>query len=191
MEAKFASALEQGQLGTHQWSAATGWGRFRKWEIFARGPYQAPAYSPGRIIAVNQTAYIDVVVWMNPEPVKDVKDFGADVLLSFWTSNTQTMQPVPAGLTAQVCVEPTPAPFGGMYSTYIWEFTPTEAACLLETNICARLCNCDDDTVPGYAGFVRWVEDFDSELLFPNGPVFDHPIRYMVYDPTEKCYCPG
>ena len=185
-EAKFAAALEQANLELTVSDQPSG--PFQ-WEIFARGPYQEPAFSPGRIITMNETAYIDVVVWMNASLFKVVKNFGADILLNFWTSNTQTMEPV-ADLSTYVCLEPTPAPFGGMYSTYVWKFTPKVAACLLETNICARLCNCDNFTVPGFAGFVRWVQDFDAELLFPNGPVFDHPIRYMVYDPNEKCWCP-
>ncbi len=164
-EAKFSAALEQATLELTEVPLL---GPF-EWEVYARGPYQAPVFKPGRIIGVNQKAYIDVVVWMNESMFSTVKGFEADVLLNFWTSNTQTMLPVPR-LSTQVCIEPTPAPNGGMFSTYIWEFTPAEAACLLETNICARLCNCEGRTVPGYAGFVRWVKDFDRDSAVAASP---------------------
>jgi hypothetical protein len=73
-------------------------------------------------------------------------------------------------------------------------FSPTEAACLYEMNICARICNCNDVTVPGFGAFVRHVFDFDPEhlglLRSPTpGWTFDRPIRFMVADPTAPC-CP-
>jgi hypothetical protein len=157
------------------------------WEVYAFGPWQNPGQEPGRIIALGQTAYIATVVWMNPLMCASVAGFGADVLLSFWTSNTQTMKPVPA-MDHYACIPITAG--GGCFYVNVWAFQPTEAACLLETNICARLCNCEQRVVPGYAGFVRWVQDFDPEALWPAGPRFDHPIRYLVYDDKEKCPCP-
>jgi hypothetical protein len=184
VEAQFAAALEKkAALELTEVPALLPF----EWVIYARGPYQNPGQEPGRIIALGQKAYIATVVYMNPLMCATVVGFGADVLLNFWTSNTQTMRPVPA-MDHYKCIPITAA--GGCSYTYVWEFEPTEAACILETNICARLCNCEQRVVPGYAGFVRWVEDFDPDYLWPAGPRFDHPIRYLVYDDKDRCPCP-
>lgn len=182
VESQFAAALEKAKLELTEVPVL---GPF-EWEVYAFGPWQNPGQEPGRIIALGQTAYIATVVWMNDSMCATVAGFGADVFLSYWTSNTQTMLPVTA-MNHYTCIPITAN--GGCFYVDIWEFQPTEAACLLETNICARICNCEGHVVPGYAGFVRWVEDFDPELLWPAGPRFDHPIRYLVYDDKDKCPC--
>jgi hypothetical protein len=184
VEAQFAAALEKKIAAELTETPA---GLPFQWEVYAFGPWQNPAQQPGRIIALGQTAYIATVVWMNPLMCASVAGFGADIFLSYWTSNTQTMMPV-AAMDHYSCIPVTAA--GGCFYVDIWAFQPTEAACLLETNICARLCNCEQQVVPGYAGFVRWVQDFDPETLWPAGPHFDHPIRYLVYNDKEKCPCP-
>jgi len=190
VEAQIAAAIEKKVAKTRaelgEWPAGLPF----YWDVWAFGPWQDPDKAPGRIIALGQDAYIATVVWMSPLMCATVSGFGADILLSYFTSDTQKMTPVPA-MDYQSCVEPVqPGAGAWCYFVDIWHFKPTEAACILETNICARLCNCDGDVVPGYAGFVRWVEDFDPETLWPDGPRFDHPIRYLVYDDNDKCNCP-
>ena len=179
------------------------------WEIFGFGPYQRPRAQPGRIIRVNQPAWVAVVVWMNRAMCRNVTGFGGKIELNFWTSDTQRMQPV-GGLSHHCCIQ---TRRDRCWYLYVWRFRPAQAACIYETNICARICNCDDAPHPEYAGFVRQVYDFDPDNLWPparvplppprripggvwppGGPVppnwgFDRPIRYMVYDPDASCNC--
>ena len=186
VEAEFAAALEK--QATLEVGITPPHLPF-KWNVYARGPYTLPGYSPGRILRVGQPAYIAVVVAMNALMYSTVEGFEADILLNFWTSNTQTMQPIPS-LAYHCCIEPRPPHYGISYSCCVWRFVPPIQACLCETNCCCRLCNCEGYTVPGYAAFVRWVENFDPEWLYPKpGYEFDNPIRYMVYDPDDECPC--
>lgn len=165
------------------------------WDIWAVGPYQTVGEPPGRIIELGESAYIVTVVFLNSFMNTNVISFGGKVRLDFHTANTQTMQPVPA-MYDSCCFEPGKPdivlPFGALYIV-VRKITPTEAACLLETNICARICNCKYESVPGYAAFVRWVANLDYDLFFPPvGFQFDHPIRYLVYDNDDdnNCDCP-
>lgn len=164
------------------------------WEIWAVGPYQTLASEPSRIIELGESAYIVTIVFLNNFMFNNVKDFGGRIRLDFHTSNTQTMEPVPA-MDDYCCFEPCEREpdivlFFGVLYIIVREITPTEAACVLETNICARVCNCKDEAVPGYAAFVRWVYDVDVDLFFPpQGFVFDHPIRYLVYDNDDHTNC--
>jgi hypothetical protein len=179
------------------------------WEIFGFGPYQTPRAQPGRIIRVNQPAWIAVVVWMNPAMCTNVTGFGGKIELNFLTSDTQRMQPV-NGLSHYCCIQ---TQLNKCWYLYVWQFRPTTAACIYETNICARICNCNDKPHPEYGGFVRQVYDFDTDHLWPRrgvplpppshipGGVWppggsvppswgsDRPIRYMVYDPDVDCDC--
>jgi hypothetical protein len=173
-----------------------------EWEVFAWGPWQGgffpPDHDPGRIIFVGETAYIAIGVWMNDEMCPDIVNHEDKIELNVWTSNTQTMQPVPA-LSRTFCI-PTEQD-GSCFYVLIFTFTPDTPACLYETNICARICNCQGHTLPRYAGFVRHVYDFDPEKLWPSVPIlpgppgssptpgwgFDRPIRYMVVDRKADC----
>jgi hypothetical protein len=179
------------------------------WEIFAFGPYQTPAdLMPGRIIKEGEKAYIAIVVWMNDAMCSNVTGWSGKIELNIFTSDTQRMVNVPA-LNHYCCIETV---LDHCWYVYVWELTPPQEACIYETNICARLCNCDDKPNAKYAGFVRHVYDFDPDTLWPPipaavlppdfpggvwpaGPVappswgFDRPIRYMVYDPTTDCEC--
>ena len=187
VEEKFAEALNKVTAEITQ----TGVGHpANKWEVYAWGPWQDPGMEPGRIIMKGETAYIATAVWMNPTMCADVLGFGSKFELNFYTSNTQTMMPVPA-LNFSCCIFPEQ---GTCFYVTVWEFQPQEEACILETNICARLCTCENKLVPNYAGFVRHVYDFDPDNLFPPAPLppgwqFDRPIRYMVADPDRKCGC--
>ena len=166
------------------------------WDVVAVGPYQAPGLEPGRVIEVGEEATILVYVYLNPSvpnpaPGQNACDiitgFGAKIELNFYTSNMQTMTPVPA-LNHYHCIETT---HGQCWYRYYWRFTPREQACLYETNICVRICNCDNYYVRQYSGFARWVQNLDYDLIFgaPSWQ-FDHPIRYMVSDYNVRCECP-
>jgi len=209
VEAQFAAALEmKAALELTQ----TGIGNLaNKWEVFAWGPWQdfAPTpgpYRPGRIIMTGEEAFIAAGVWLNDAMLTDLVGFGSHIELFFFTANTQTMQPLTT-LDHRCCICPVK---GKNFYACVWKFTPTVAACLYETNICARVCSCKNKLVPDYAGFVRHVFDFDPETLFPsippgtttpqppNVPVvsptpswqFDRPIRYMVANRDAQCECP-
>jgi hypothetical protein len=166
------------------------------WDLYAVGPYQNYGLEPGRAIDLGESATIAVYVYLNPfvpdpRPGQNACDiisgFAEGIELNFFTSNMQTMTAVPA-LSHRYCIKPlTP---GQCWYAYYWTFTPQEAACLYETNICARVCNCYHTYVAQYSGFVRWVANLDYDLLFgAEQYTFDHPIRYMVADPKGNC-CP-
>ena len=165
------------------------------WNLYATGPYQWPSRKPYRVIQLGEYAWLYVIVWLNPNfpdsaPGQNACDmitgFGGKIELNFVTSNMQTMSPAPA-LNHTYCIQTTE---GQCRYRYLWRFRPREAACLYETNICARICNCNNKPVKQYSGFVRWVEDLDVEWLFPQRPWgFDRPIRYMVSDMSD-CECP-
>jgi hypothetical protein len=166
------------------------------WNIWAVGPYQDYGLQPNRIIQLGEPAWIYTYVYLNPvyprpypgqNACDQITGFGAKIELNYFTSNTQLMQPV-ADLNHVYCIQ---TKLGQCYYRHKWVFTPTQAACIYETNICARICNCDLQPVPQYAGFVRWVYDLDVDYLFPpTGWGFDRPIRYMVSDMSD-CYCPN
>lgn len=164
------------------------------WNIWARGPSQALGLEPGRVIEVGEDAYIEWVVRLNSNYPPGKGQSACDVLTShndkieifFFTSNMQTMQPVPA-LSTRICIPTTP---GQCYYSDIWKITPPEEGCLYETNICARICNCSNKPLPQFSGFVTWVKNWDWEWLFRYVPwTFDHPIRFMVASKSD-CACP-
>ncbi len=190
VEAQFAAALDKANLELTQ----TGVGnQGNQWEVYAWGPWQrvpplGSALPPGRIIMTNEQAYIAAGVWLNDAMLADLVGFGAHIELFFFTANMQTMTALSA-LDYKCCLYPVA---GQNFYPCIWTLTPTEAGCLYETNICARICSCNGTLVPDYAGFVRHVYDFDSDNLFPSttGWQFDRPIRYLVADRGSKCECP-
>jgi len=162
------------------------------WDIYATGPYQDPSLMPGRLIQVGEPATIAVHIYLNPtfppppaiDACTDLTQHNDKIELHFFTSNMQTMQPVPE-LSNIVCIQTTP---GECWYNYEWTFTPTTAACLYEMNICARVCNCNNQALPQFSAFVRWVEDLDYDYLFGGqGWSFDRPIRFMVSDPKQAC----
>ena len=167
----------------------------RFWDVVAIGPYQVPALQPSRVIEVGQEATIQTIVYLNPDvpnpaPGQNACDiitgFGGKIEISYLTSRTDTMQPVPE-LSYTTCLETTP---GQCWYSHYWTFTPRASACLYETNICVRICNCSNHYVRQYSGFARWIENLDSEMFFgaPSWQ-FDHPIRYMVSDYNDVCAC--
>jgi hypothetical protein len=173
------------------------------WEVFAIGPFQAGAQQappadlldqpllPHRIIQVGEQASIFTVVFLNPlfpaaalSACDIITGFNAKIELNYVTSNMQTMTAVPE-LSASRCIETT-----RNVCVYVdrFDFTPRDPACLYETNICARICNCDDYPIQPFAAFVRWVFDLDFDLFFgAQSPGFDRPIRFMVSDFESGC----
>jgi hypothetical protein len=167
------------------------------WDIFAVGPYQDPALQPSRVIEVNEQATIRTYVYLNPffplpYPGQNACDiitgFGASIELNYITSNLQTMQPVPE-LSYSYCIPTTP---GQCWYWHDWVFTPQRSACIYETNICCRICNCNNRYIQQYSGFARWIQDLDYDLVFGSpGLTFDQPIRFMVSDYRLGCEnCP-
>ena len=160
------------------------------WDVIARGPFQQPALAPGRIIQVGEEAAIRVMVILNPNfpagqsACDTITGFGAFIELNMFTANMQTMTPEPS-LTESVCI---PTTLNQCRYRHTFRIRPQIAACLYETNICARICNCNHQYVPQYSAFVRWVRNLDFDLIF-GAPrrTFDHPIRYMVADLKGKC----
>ncbi len=172
------------------------------WEVFAIGPFQtgagvvAPGLAdlvdqpllPHRIIQPGETASIFTVVFLNPvfpDPSLSACDiitaFNAKIELNYFTSNLQTMTAVP-DLSASRCIR---TDRNVCWYVDRFDFTPRDPACLYETNICARIVNCDDlpTGVQPFAAFVRWVVDLDFDLFFGSeGLEFDRPIRFMVSD---------
>jgi hypothetical protein len=190
VEARIGEAIEQASVELAEAPPPSAW------EVFALGPFQDPVFAapPGRIIELGETAFLVTIVFLNEFMDTNVSAFGGSVQLNYYTSNTQTMEPVPA-MDFSCCFDPNcntgfVVPGLGTFYVSVREFEPTEAGCILETNICARICNCDEEVVPGYAAFVRWIANLDFDLFFP--PVFltfDHPIRYLVYDNDDDTNC--
>ena len=167
------------------------------WEIFGLGPFQPGAATippadffdhpllPNRIIQVGEEAVIYALVYLNPSfpspsACSILTNFGAKIELNYRTVNTQKCVVGPAALNVTHVID--------LVQGQCWyldelRFTAEEAACLLETNICARVLNCKDAPVRPFAAFVRWVYDPDFDLFFGSEVFeFDRPIRYMVSD---------
>jgi len=181
LEAQYTAAVEKAEA-----ELAIAPPGFGFWNVWAFGPFQGPVWNrrPGRILEVNQPALVQVVVQMDSVMCSNVTGFAADIQLNIFTSNIQTMQPVPS-LSTSVCIATRP---NQCQYFYYWNLRPSVEACLYETNICARICNCNHQYVPQYSAFVRWVRNLDFDLIF-GAPrrTFDHPIRYMVADLKGKC----
>lgn len=170
------------------------------WDVIAAGPFNLPPPPwPGpfpigdRLIQVGEVAYFAVVVFLNPSfPAPHsacdmITAFGASIELNMVTSNMQTMSPAPSGLNPSQCILTS---VGICTYTHIFEVVPQQEACLYETNICARICNCEHKYVRPYSAFARWVVGIDFDWIFGSPSItFDHPIRYRVANLQGDC-CP-
>src|SRR5207342_2620384 len=68
-----------------------------EWEVVGWGPWLTPftpGGQPGRIIFTGQQACVAIGVIMTSSMANNLAGFGAKIELNYWTSNTQTMQPV-------------------------------------------------------------------------------------------------
>ena len=201
VEARIQSILEQGrETPREELAEPLNW-----WEIYAIGPFQFGATTvppadllshpllPHRIIQVGEPASIFTVVFLNPffpqaalSACDIITGFNAKIELNYFTSNTQTMQPV-RDLSASRCIY---TQRNVCYYVDQFDFTPRDPACLYETNICARICNCNNTPTPiqPFGAFVRWVIDLDYDLFFGSEVYeFDRPIRFMVSDFNSPC----
>ena len=199
-EAKFESILEQieleaeaelGQAPPHQGA----------WNIWAFGPLQFPSQQPSRVMMVGEWARLHTVVWMDPIIMgPNIVAHADKIELEYFTSNMQAMAPAGAELNRHICIDTQASvvkrPSGYYFHNYWW-FRPRAAACLYEMNICARICNCQNQPVREYEAFVRYVWDYDAELIrplvgppqsHPAGWSFDSPIRFAVFD-RSSCDC--
>lgn len=172
------------------------------WEIWALGPFQSGAVSippaglgvqpqvPHRIVQVGEQASLYTIVYLNPfwpptgpSACEILTSFGAYVRLSYRTCNTAICDPGgPPELNRDYEIELNP---NQCWYVHEVEFTPREAACLLETNVCAVVLNCREPRQPvrPFAAFVRWVYNLDTDLFFgAERWGFDRPIRFMVSD---------
>ena len=139
---------------------------------------------------VGQDAYIATVVWMSPLMCATVAGLGRYSSQLLHLQHAEDDGRSCDGLSMPASKPRAGRTPGHRYFVDVWRFKPTEAACILETNICARLCDCDDDIVPGYAGFVRWVEDFDPETLSARRTK-DSITRFvtLVYRRQRQMHC--
>ena len=187
VQAEIAASLEQASVELSEAPPPS------DWEVWAVGPFQTVGAPPGRIIELGESAFLVTIVFLNTFMDANVSGFGSKIQLNYFTSNTQTMEAVGA-MDDSCCFAPgdvtgVVTPIGTFY-VIVRDLEPTEAGCILETNICARVCNCEDEVVPGYAAFVRWIANLDFDSFFPPvGFQFDHPIRYLVYDNDDDANC--
>jgi hypothetical protein len=180
------------------------------WEIFGYGPVQIPnqlvppagfldsPLAPGKILRVGEKGYLVTVFIINPFPLPQDPNIRPVDFLTVWklpyqidyhTFNTSTGRPVPS-LTATHYGNLVP---GQAYYVDVLEFTAYEPGCVFETNICARILDCESGH-PSYghgygkspspfAGFARSTYNLDPELFLPTQHLeFDNPIRFMVYE---------
>jgi hypothetical protein len=198
-EVQFGAALEQVDTELELGQAPPFQG---SWNIWAFGPWQFPANQPSRIIMVGEWALMHTVVWMDPVIMgPNIVAHGDKIELEYFTSNMETMLPAGNPLNHHVCIDTQAGPIitpSGYYFHNWWWFKPEVAACLYEMNICARICNCRNQPVREYAAFVRYVWDYDPELIRPlvrpweskaAGWSFNDPARFAVFD-KSKCDCP-
>jgi len=199
-EAQFGSALEQAELGLELGRAPLFQGA---WNIWAFGPWQGFFQRPSRIMMVGEWARLHTVVWMDPVILgPNIVGHGDKIEIRYITSDLEKMKRGSSSLNHYVCIDtykvaPIIRP-SGYYFHHWWRFRPDEAACLYETNICARICSCRNKMVREYAAFVRYVWDYDAERIrplirpdefHPAGWSFNDPIRFAVFD-REDCDCP-
>jgi hypothetical protein len=154
--------------------------------------------APGKILRVGEKGYLVTVFIVNPFPLPQDPNIRPVDFLTVWklpyridysTLNTSTGRPVPS-LNATHYGNLVP---GQAYYVDVFEFTAYEPGCIFETNICARILDCENGH-PGYghgygkspspfAGFARSILNLDPELFLPTQYLeFDNPIRFMVYE---------
>ena len=181
------------------------------WEIFGYGPIQIPSplvptaglldspLAPGKILRVGEQGYLVSVFIINPFPLPQDPGIRPVDFLTVWklpyridyhTCNATTCQP--AGPELNVTHYGNLIP-GQAYYVDVLEFTAREEGCVYETNICARILDCESGH-PGsghghtaspspFAGFARSIYNLDPELFLPTQYLeFDNPIRFMVYE---------
>jgi hypothetical protein len=179
------------------------------WEMYGYGPIQLPnqlvppagflssPLAPGKVIRVGEQAFLVSVLIINPFPLPQAPNIVPVDFLTVWklpyridyhTCNATTCQPAGPELNVSHTGHLVP---GQAYYVDVLEFTAREPGCVYETNICARILDCESGSPrhghgpspSPFAGFARSTFNLDPELFLPTQYLeFDNPIRFMVYE---------
>lgn len=191
VEAKVKAAVDQAQAQYDPQIA----GPALWWDMYAYGPLVSfmpnGPLPPNQILKVGTTAYITTVLMLNPNPILPpapgispadlLSSFSLPFAVTYQTGNVTTWTPAEAALNVTHAGALVPG-----VNTYfdVLTFTPSVPG-LLEMSISARILgNLPAPLAPQFAGFARYVYDFDPEELWAApapGWQFDTPIRMMVY----------
>jgi hypothetical protein len=189
IEARVQAALEQALARPREEVAEP----FLWWNLFSGGPFQmfAPGgpLPPHQVIKVGETAYIGTVLVLNPFPILPpppgitpcsvLSNFALPYEVRYQTCNLST-----CSLGAPNAVHKDNLDPGQCFYVDVLEFTAQEVG-LFQMNIVARILgSVAPGTAPQFAGFARWVYDFDPELFLPGptpGLQYDFPLKFMVY----------
>jgi hypothetical protein len=167
------------------------------WGCYSSGPYQIlnlnGPLAAHQVIKLGESAFVTSVMVLNDTLVIDGGSLTAGHLLASFSLPYEVKYQT-GNLTAWTLGEPsmnvtltgsTLVPGQMVYTDGIG-FTPSQPG-LYEMNISYRLLGATPTYInaPQFAGFCRWVEDFDDEFapfVTPTpGFQFDFPIRFQVY----------
>lgn len=163
------------------------------WDLYAFGPIQILApdgpMDPSQVIKVGEDAYIATVLVLNPlpilppapgiSPLELLSNFSLPFEVQYQTGNLTSWTPgQPNTVQGGNLV-----PHQGIYVDVV-HFVATTPG-LMEMNISARILgNPPAVSAPHFAGFARYVFDFDPEAFWFSptpGFQFDLPVKYLVY----------
>ena len=181
---------------------------FDWWDLFSIGVIQnvagdfgiAPVgpFLPHEVVRVNEQAFIVTVLILNPLPIGSPPGLvpcnvlsGTALPFEIQYSSLNTTTGTPAAFASGVNtgqLQP-----GVCFYVDVFEFVATEEGCIIETNVCARILNCEGQTPPQwpFAGFATWILNIDNESFLagllgvgPSKPAFipNAPIRFMTFD---------
>lgn len=192
VEARVKAALEEAaQSERPEVAEPLNW-----WDMYALGPVQPLALNgplpPHQVIKVGEVAYVASVIVLNPFNIVAPGMSAADILSNFalpyevrfqtgnvtnWTLGQPDMNFVVAGPGQHL------VPGQAVYVDVI-QFTGSTPG-LYEMNVSCRLLGATPPFVnaPQFAGFARYVGDFDADMFGSSTPgfQFDVPIRFQVY----------
>lgn len=163
------------------------------WNLYSYGPLQNfqpnGPLPPNQVIKVGEPAWVTTVLVLNWNPILPpppgmspgdlLSNFGLPYQIEYQTAN----------LSAWALGGPNAIHAGNLVPGTDWyvdvlPFTAGQAG-MFEMNICARILgNPPVANAPRFAGFARWIGDFDPELFWP-GPTpgwhYELPLKFMVY----------
>lgn len=189
VEAKVKTAYDQAIAMTRPQEAEP----YEWWNLYSYGPLQTLApegpMAPYQVLKVGEEAYIATVLVLNPLPILPpapgispmhlLSDFSLPYEVRYQTGNLTNW------LIGQPNVTNTGnlVPGQGIYVDVL-HFTATQPG-LMEMNITARILGTPPNvSAPHFAGFARYVYDFDPEMFWSSptpGWHFDMPVKFMVY----------
>jgi hypothetical protein len=166
------------------------------WNLYSLGPWQAfapfPAgpLPPHQLIRIGEPAFVATVLVLNPFPILPpippgmspcsvVTGFQPQYEINYQTCNLSTCGAGAPNATHNGVLVPNQCTVVDVLS-----FVGQQQG-IFEMHISARItANPPAPPHPPFAGFARWVFDFDPELFWP-GPTpgwqYDFPIKFMVY----------